>query len=243
MNVYKINDIFDLLKGNSYAGRGIIIGKSEDGLKAVCAYFIMGRSANSRNRILTEKNCELFTEPFDKDKVVDASLIIYPAIRQYQNHLIITNGDHTDTVYEGYRAGKSLYDALKTREFEPDSPNFTPRISGVINFGDNGFDYEMSILKSADEKGSACNRFTFSYAGISGLGHFIHTYVKDGTPLPSFFGEPERVKIPNSAKEFADEIWNALDSENKISLYVRFTDLKTGKKDSILINKNEKDKQ
>lgn len=242
MNVYKINNVSDLLTGNPYAGRGIIIGKSEDGKSAVCAYFIMGRSANSRNRIFTEKGGELFIEPFDNSKVIDASLIIYPAIRQYENHLIITNGDQTDTLYEGYRAGKSFSDALKTREFEPDAPNFTPRISGVINFSDNGFDYEMSILKSADEKGSACNRFTFSFASLSGLGHFIHTYVCDGNPLPTFFGEPERVKIPNSAKEFADELWNALDSENKISLYVRFTDLKTGKKDSVLINKNEKDK-
>lgn len=242
MNVYKINNVSDLLKGNTYAGRGIIIGKSEDGLKAACAYFIMGRSANSRNRVFMEKNGELFTEPFDKDKVVDASLIIYPAIRQYENHLIITNGDQTNTIYEGYKAGKSFSDALKAREFEPDAPNFTPRISGVINFSDNDFDYEMSILKSADEKGSACNRFTFSYAGLSGLGHFIHTYVNDGNPLPTFFGEPERVKIPSTAKKFADEIWNALDSENKISLYVRFTDLKTGEKDSVLINKNEKDR-
>lgn len=243
MNVYTVSNISSLIKGNPYVGRGIIIGKSGDGLKAACAYFIMGRSANSRNRVFVEKDGELFTEPFDRDKVVDASLIIYPAIRQYKNHLIITNGDHTNTIYDGLKSGKSLCDALKTREFEPDAPNFTPRISGVINFGDNGFDYEMSILKSADEQGTACNRFTFSYAALSGVGHFIHTYVNDGNPLPTFVGEPERVKIPNSAKEFAEEIWNALDSENKISLYVRYVDLKTGKQNNILINKNLKDKR
>ena len=244
MNVYKINNVSDILKGNSYAGRGIIIGKSEDGKSAVCAYFIMGRSANSRNRVFVEKNEELFTEPFDKTKVIDASLIIYPAIRRCKNHLIITNGDHTDTVYDGLKAGKSFTDALKAREFEPDAPNFTPRISGIINFDDDGgFDYEMSILKSADEKGSACNRFAFSYSALSGTGHFIHTYVTGGNPLPAFCGEPERVKIPNSAKTFADEIWNSLDNDNKISLYVRYVNLKTGRQDNVLINKNKKEKQ
>ena len=243
MNVYKINDISDLLRGNPYVGRGIVIGKSEDGEKAAVAYFIMGRSANSRNRVFTERAGEVFTEPFDSTKVVDPSLIIYPAIRQYKHHLIITNGDQTDTVLEGLKSGKSFSDALKIRKFEPDSPNFTPRISGIINFDYHGFDYEMSILKSANEKGSACNRFTFSYSALAGLGHFIHTYVNDGDPLPTFVGEPERVKIPNSAKVFADAIWNALDSENKISLYVRYVSLSTGKQENILINKNAREKR
>ena len=240
MNVYTVSEISTLLKGNPYVGRGIIIGKSEDGNSAVCAYFIMGRSLNSRNRIFTEKAGEVFTAPFDSAKVVDASLIIYPAIRQYKNHLIITNGDHTDTVFDGIKSGKSFADALKAREFEPDAPNFTPRISGIINFVNGDFDYEMSILKAADDKGSACNRFTFSYAALAGTGHFIHTYVTDGNPLPAFCGEPERVKISKSAREFADEIWNALDENNKISLYVRYVNLKTGKQDNILINKNGK---
>lgn len=240
MNLYKINDIADILDGNPYVGRGIIVGKSQNGKSAACAYFIMGRSANSRNRVFAERAGEVFTEPFDSAKVVDPSLIIYPAIRQYKNRLIITNGDQTNTIIEGLKSGKSFTEALKSREFEPDSPNFTPRISGIINFNNGGFDYEMSILKSADEKGTACNRFTFSYSPLSGLGHFIHTYVCDGAPLPTFIGEPERVKIPNGAKDLADEIWNALDTDNKISLYVRYVDLQTGKQDNILINKNGK---
>ena len=239
MNVYKINDVKELLCGNPYAGRGIIIGKTEDGKNAVLAYFIMGRSANSRNRVFIEKSGEVFTEPFDKEKVVDASLIIYPAVRQYKNSVIVTNGDHTDTIYNALQKGKSFSDALKTREFEPDGPNFTPRISGIINLADNDFDYEMSILKSADEMGSKCNRYTFSFQSIAGLGHFIHTYVTDGNPLPTFTGEPERVKIPSDIDGFTDEIWNALDAENKISLYVRFINLQTGKAENRLINKNK----
>ena len=239
MNVYKINDIGKLITGNPYVGRGIVIGKSKDGKKAACAYFIMGRSANSRNRIFTEKNGEVFTEPFDSAKVVDPSLIIYAAIRQYGKSLIVTNGNQTDTIYDGLKEGKSFSDALKTREFEPDGPNFTPRISGIVNFKNGDFDYEMSILKSADENGSACNRYTFSYSAIAGLGHFIHTYVTDGNPIPTFCGEPERVEIPNDIDEFTNKLWNALDENNKISLYVRYVDLATGKAENRLINKNK----
>ena len=239
MNVYKINDISELVAGNPYVGRGIIIGKSEDGKSAAFAYFIMGRSANSRNRVFAEKNGEVFTEPFDAAKVEDASLIIYAAVKRFRGGVAITNGDQTDTVIDGLNAGKSFFEALKSREFEPDSPNFTPRISGIINLGENGFDYEMSILKSADEKGSACNRYGFSYSPVSGLGHFIHTYITDGNPIPTFCGEPERVKIPNGIDEFTDGLWNALNKDNKISLYVEYIDLKTGKSQKRLINKNK----
>lgn len=239
MDVYKINKIEELIADNHYVGRGIIIGKSEDGKCAAVAYFIMGRSVNSRNRVLAEKNGELFTEPFDIAKVSDPSLIIYRAMREYKNHLIVTNGDHTDTIYDGLKSGKSFSDALKARTFEPDSPNFTPRISGIINFADNGFDYEMSILKSADENGTACNRYTYSFSPIAGLGHFIHTYVTDGNPIPTFCGEPERVFIPPQIDEFTNNLWNALNSENKISLFVRYIDLATGKADKRLINKNK----
>lgn len=239
MNVYGINEISDLISGNPYVGRGIIIGKSEDGKSAAFAYFIMGRSANSRNRVFTEKNGEVFTEPFDIKKVEDPSLIIYAAVRRFNGGVVITNGNQTDTVIDGLKQGKTFSEALKSREFEPDSPNFTPRISGIINFGENGFDYEMSILKSADEKGSACNRYNFSYAPINGLGHFIHTYITDGNPIPTFCGEPERVKIPNGIDEFTNDLWNALDSDNKISLYTEYIDLKTGESRKRLINKNK----
>ena len=239
MNVYKINDVSELISDNPYVGRGIIIGKSEDGKSAAFAYFIMGRSANSRNRIFAEKSGEVFTEPFDMTKVEDPSLIIYAAVRRFRGGVVITNGNQTDTVIDGLKAGKSFFEALKSREFEPDSPNFTPRISGILNFGKNGFDYEMSILKSADEKGSACNRYGFSYSPINGLGHFIHTYITDGNPIPTFLGEPERVKIPNGIDEFTDGLWNALNKDNKISLYVEYIDLKTGKSQNRLINKNK----
>ena len=239
MNIYKINTIKDLIFGNSYVGRGIIVGKTEDGTKAVSAYFIMGRSANSRNRVFTEKDGAVFTEPFDASKVEDPSLIIYRAIRKFDNKLIVTNGDQTDTIYDGFCAGKDLKTALEIRAFEPDAPNLTPRISAVTYFSDNDFNYEMSILKSADEIGSVCNRYTFSFSALKGLGHFIHTYVCDGNPIPTFQGEPERVFIPNDIDEFTKEIWENLDSDNKISLYVRYTDLKTLKEENRLINKNK----
>ncbi len=238
MDIYAINDIAELIKDNSYVGRGIVLGKTADGKKACSAYFIMGRSANSRNRVFTKKNEEIFTEPFDASKVEDPSLIIYAAVRKYANKLIVTNGDQTDTIYDGLKDGKSFSESLTCREFEPDAPNLTPRISGVINFGKDDFTYEMSILKSADAIGSACNRYTFSYPAINGLGHFIHTYVCDGNPIPTFQGEPERVQIENDMNAFAKKLWNALDENNKISLYVRYTDIATGEYEDTIINKN-----
>ena len=238
MNVYKINTAEELIKGNSYVGRGIVIGKSADGAKACLSYFIMGRSANSRNRIFSEKGDEVFTEPFDVSKVEDPSLIIYRAIRSFGKAVIVTNGNQTDTIYDGLTAGKSFSEALKSREFEPDRPNFTPRISGILYLKDGDFDYEMSILKSADAEGTACNRYTFSYPSLAGLGHFLHTYVCDGNPIPTFLGEPERIAIPDSIDDFTKELWDSLDENNKISLYVRYIDLKDGNVENRLINKN-----
>ena len=238
MNIYKINNIDELIRGNSYVGRGIVLGKTPDAKKCVCAYFIMGRSANSRNRVFTDKDNVIYTEPFDASKVEDPSLIIYAAIRNYENKLIVTNGDQTDTIYEGLKSGLTFTASLTSREFEPDAPNLTPRISGMATFANGDFTYEMSILKSADAEGTACNRYTFSYPSIAGLGHFIHTYVCDGNPIPTFQGEPERVATLNDIDEFTSKLWDALDADNKISLYVRYTDLETGKTDSRMINKN-----
>ncbi len=238
MDIYKINDIGELIEGNSYVGRGIVIGTSADGKKAATAYFIMGRSANSRNRIFTERDGEVFTEPFDASKVEDPSLIIYAALRQLENNLIVTNGDQTDTIYDGLKAGKTFTQSLECREFEPDAPNLTPRISGMLTFENGGFNYQMSILKSIDEKGTGCARYGFAYPSVAGLGHFIHTYVCDGNPIPTFQGEPERVAIPDSIDEFTENLWNALDADNKISLYVRYVDLATGECENRMINKN-----
>ena len=223
MDIYKVRKFGDAVEGNRYPGRGIVAGQSCDGTKAVIAYFIMGRS----------------TEPFDVSKLEDPSLIIYAAVRTFENHLIVTNGDQTDTIYNGLAEGKSFYEALESRCFEPDAPNFTPRISAEAVFGDDGtFRYRMSILKSADAEGNACNRFGYDYAPVCGTGHFIHTYEHDGNPLPTFQGEPERVEIPDDIDAFTNEIWNALDEDNKISLYVRYTDISSGKSESRLINKN-----
>lgn len=239
MDIYKINDIEELIKDNAYVGRGIVIGKTPNAKKAAVAYFIMGRSANSRNRIFTERDGALFTEPYDASKVQDPSLIIYAALRTLDNKLIVTNGNQTDTVYEGIRCGGTFSKSLATREFEPDFPNLTPRISGIAYFENGDFTYEMNILKSADEKGSACNRYTFSYPSIPGLGHFIHTYVCDGNPIPTFQGEPERVEIPDDIDAFTEKLWRALNDENKISLYVRYVDLENGECENRLINKNK----
>ena len=239
MNIYEIKTPTQLIAGNPYPGRGIILGKTPDGTKAVAAYFIMGRSENSRNRIFTDKDGEVFTEPFDASKVQDPSLIIYAAIRQYENCLIVTNGNQTDTVYEGLQAGKTFSRALESRCFEPDGPNFTPRISGMITFGEGDFSYQMSILKSADAEGSACNRYTYDYAALPGLGHFLHTYVTDGNPIPTFQGEPERIATADDIDAFTKEVWEALDEANRISLYVRYVDLKTGKAENRLINKHQ----
>lgn len=238
MDIYRIHDIAALIRDNAYVGRGIVIGKTEDGKKAATAYFIMGRSANSRNRIFTKKDGAVWTEPFDPSRVEDPSLIIYAAIRQHENKLIVTNGDQTDTIYHGLASGKTFTEALSARAFEPDAPNFTPRISGMLTFFEGDFSYDMSILKSADAQGSACNRYTFSYASLPGLGHFIHTYVCDGDPIPTFQGEPERVAIPNNIDCLASSLWDALHADNKISLYVRYTDLATGETEERLINKN-----
>ena len=238
MNIYEIKKINEAVEGNSYVGRGIVCGRSENGKKAVTAYFIMGRSANSRNRIFTLKDGVLYTEPFDASKVEDPSLIIYAALRKYENCLIATNGDQTDTIFQALKNGGSFESALDTRCFEPDEPNFTPRISAMITFGENDFSYKMSILKSIDEKGSDCARYTFSYPSKAGLGHFIHTYVCDGNPIPTFQGEPERVFIPDDIDEFTNALWSSLDEDNKISLFVSYTDVETGSEEYRLINKN-----
>ncbi len=240
MSIYDIVTMGERISGNPYVGRGIVIGKTADGKKNAIAYFIMGRSENSRNRVFTVKDGTVYTEPFDVSKVKDPSLIIYAAIRSYKNNLIVTNGDQTDTIYDYLSNGKCFNKALMSREFEPDAPNFTPRISGMVTFDADNFSYKMSILKSIDEVGSDCARYTFSYPSKAGLGHFIHTYVTDGNPIPTFQGEPERVAIPNSIDDFASDIWNNLNENNKISLYVRYTDIASGKYEEKLINKNVK---
>ena len=238
MNIYKVHNIGELIADNPYVGRGIVIGKTADGKRAATAYFIMGRSKNSRNRVFVKREDALFTEPYDASLVEDPSLIIYAALRRYENKLIVTNGDQTDTVYEGLKAGKCFRGSLKSRAFEPDAPNFTPRISGMLTFEDGDFSYQMSILKSIDAEGSDCARYTFDYPAMAGLGHFIHTYVTDGNPIPTFQGEPERVAIPDDIDELTSTLWNALNEDNKISLYVVYTDLATGAAEERLINKN-----
>ena len=239
MGIYKISTIGEIIKDNSYVGRGIIIGKSRNGEKAVTAYFIMGRSENSRNRVFIKQGDEVIIHPFDASKVEDPSLIIYSPVRAVKSSLIVTNGDQTDTIYDFINDGKTFEQALETREFEPDKPNFTPRISGILNFNGNEFDYKLSILKSADENGSTCNRYTFNYSPLNGLGHFIHTYNCDGSPIPTFTGEPERVEIPDDIDEFTNDIWNNLNEQNKISLYVRYIDLESGEYCDRMINKNK----
>ena len=238
MSVYKCLSLSEILSANTYPGRGIIVGLSEDKKYAVSAYFIMGRSENSRNRVFIEEGDEVIIHPFDASKVEDPSLIIYSPIRKYENNLIVTNGDQTDTVYDGLAAGKCFSKALTARCFEPDAPNFTPRISAMLTFEEASFTYQMSILKSADAEGSACNRFTFSYAPIAGVGHFLHTYNCDGNPIPTFTGEPERIALHGDIDSFTKEIWENLNEQNKISLYIRFTDLATGKTENRMINKN-----
>ena len=233
-----VKSMSELIGSNKYPGRGIVVGTSEDGKSAVCAYFIMGRSENSRNRVFKEReNGEIYTEAFDPSKCEDPLLIIYNATRNCPNALAVTNGDQTDTIYEHIAAGGSFESALRTREFEPDAPNYTPRISAILNF-EGGYSYKMSILKCGDGKGGVCNRYFYEYDKVAGKGHFIHTYEHDGNPLPSFAGEPREAKIGNDIDAFACEIWNALDADNKISLYVRYTDIETGKYVSKIINKN-----
>lgn len=240
MSVYERASLPTLLAGNPYPGRGIVVGESADRKYAVSAYFIMGRSENSRNRVFCEREGgEVVTAPFDESKVEDPSLIIYSAVRQVGDTLVVTNGDQTDTICESLARGGSFAEALRTRAFEPDAPNFTPRISAALHLGDGSFSYEMSILKSADEAGSACARYFFEYPACAGVGHFLHTYEGNGSPLPTFRGEPERVAIPSDIDVFTREIWESLDPNNRISLYVRFVDLAAGKAESRMINRNK----
>ena len=234
----KIN-IYDELKVNAYPGRGIVIGKSTDGKKAVTAYFIMGRSVNSRNRVFVEDGCGIRTQAFDPSKLSDPHLIIYAPVRVLGNKTIVTNGDQTDTIYELMNQQLTFEQALRTREFEDDAPNFTPRISGMLYYGENAFTYKMSILKSANGDDSVCNRYFYSYTPRSGYGHFIHTYKCDGNPIPSFYGEPEEIELPNTAQELADLCWSNLNEDNKVSLFVRTVELASGKSEEIIINKNQ----
>ena len=236
MSIYNVDNLGTKLANSAYPGRGIVVGKSPNGKSAVFAYFIMGRSANSRNRIFTETEDGIRTEPYDASKVEDPSLIIYAPVRHIGKSIVVTNGDQTDTVVEHMAKGESFVNALRTRCFEPDGPNWTPRISAILNFA-NGFDYEMSILKSADAEGTACNRYLYSYEPLAGVGHFIHTYGEDGNPLPTFTGEPERVATCDGIDCFTDMIWNNLNADNKISLYVTYVDLETGAETHRLINK------
>lgn len=228
------------LEGNAYPGRGIIIGRSADGTRAVTAYFIMGRSENSRNRIFVEDGEGIRTQAFDETKVTDPSLIIYAPVRVLGNKTIVTNGDQTDTIYEGMDRQLTFEQSLRSREFEPDGPNYTPRISGIMHVENGKYSYAMSILKSNNGEPSSCNRYTFAYENAkAGEGHFIHTYMHDGNPLPSFEGEPKLVEIPNDMDGFADMLWNSLNEDNKVSLFVRYIDIATGNYESKIINKNK----
>jgi len=228
------------LKNNSYPGRGIVIGRSPDGTKAVTAYFIMGRSTNSRNRVFVADGEGIRTRAFDPAKLEDPSLVIYAPVRVLKNDTIVTNGDQTDTIYDGMMKGLTFEQALRSREYEPDAPNYTPRISGMMHVEDGKFDYVMSILKSNHGDPACCNRYTFAYDNPApGEGRFIHTYMGDGNPLPSFQGEPELVDIQGDIDSFANMLWESLDEENKVSLFVRFIDIASGKYDTRIINKNQ----
>lgn len=227
------------LKENAYPGRGIVIGRSEDGCKAVTAYFIMGRSSNSRNRVFVEEQEGIRTQAYDPSKLEDPSLIIYAPVRVLGSRTIVTNGDQTDTVYEGMEKGLTFEQSLLSREFEPDAPNYTPRISGVLHVENKAFDYAMSILKSNNGKPDCCNRYTYTYDNpAAGEGRFIHTYMHDGSPLPSFEGEPKLVEISGDIDEFTELVWNSLNEENKVSLFVRFIDIATGSYETKIVNKN-----
>ena len=235
MDIYATPTMGERIKGNPYVGRGIVLGITPDGKKAAAAYFIMGRSVNSRNRVFREEPDGIRTEAFDPALMKDPHLIIYHPVREIGRGLIVTNGDQTDTIWEYLAKGESWEAALRTREFEDDGPNWTPRISGITALDGS---YKMSILKAADAEGSACARFFWEYPAIAGLGHFLHTYVTDGNPIPTFQGEPERVSIPADINAFTDMIWDNLDENNKISLFVRYTDLATGEFEQRIINKN-----
>ena len=236
----KMLSIEQELKSNSYPGRGIIIGKSPDGKKAVTAYFIMGRSENSRNRVFVEDGEGIRTQAFDPSKLTDPSLIIYAPVRVLGNKTIVTNGDQTDTIYEGMDKQLTFEQSLRSREFEPDGPNYTPRISGVMHIENANFNYAMSILKSNNGNPDSCNRYTFAYENpVAGEAHFIHTYMHDGNPLPSFEGEPKLVEAMDNMEEFADLLWNSLNEENKVSLFVRYIDIETGNYETKIVNKNK----
>lgn len=228
------------LKGNAYPGRGIIIGKSEDGKSAVTAYFIMGRSVNSRNRVFVEEGEGIRTQAFDPSKLSDPSLIIYAPVRVLANKTIVTNGDQTDTIYEKMSEGLTFEQSLRCREFEPDGPNYTPRISGILNVENGAFDFAMSILKSDNGNPECCNRYTYTYdKPVNGEGRFIHTYMQDGNPLPSFEGEPKLVGIPNDIDAFTDSLWTSLNEDNKVSLFVRYINIDNGTYETRIINKNK----
>lgn len=228
------------LHDNAYPGRGIVIGKSPDGTKAVTAYFIMGRSENSRNRVFVEDGEGIRTQAFDPAKLSDPSLIIYAPVRVLGNKTIVTNGDQTDTIYDLMDKQQSFEQALRTRKFEPDAPNYTPRISGIMHIEQGSYNYAMSILKSNNGNPDACNRYTFAYSNpAAGEGHFIHTYKNDGNPLPSFEGEPKLVKIDGDIDTFTDMLWNNLNEDNKVSLFVRFIDIATGTYETRIVNKNQ----
>ena len=228
------------LNSNTYPGRGIVIGKTKDGKKAVTAYFIMGRSNNSRNRVFVEDVEGIRTQAFDPSKLEDPSLIIYAPVRVLGNKTIVTNGDQTDTIYEGMDKQLTFEQSLRTREFEPDAPNYTPRISGIMHIENNKYNYAMSILKSNNGNPNSCNRYTFAYENpIEGQGHFIHTYMHDGGVLPSFEGEPKLVELDGDIDEFTNMIWSNLNEDNKVSLFVRFIDIKSGEYETRIINKNK----
>lgn len=228
------------LKSNAYPGRGIIIGKSADGTKAVAAYFIMGRSENSRNRIFVEDGEGIRTQAYDPSKLTDPSLIIYAPVRVLGNKTIVTNGDQTDTIYEGMDCQLTFEQCLRSREFEPDGPNYTPRISGIMHLENGGYNFAMSILKSSDGDPGSCSRYTFAYENpAAGEGRFIHTYMHDGNPLPSFEGEPKRISIPDDIEAFTNLLWSSLNEENKVSLFVRYIDIASGSYETKIVNKNQ----
>ncbi len=228
------------LKNNEYPGRGIVIGRSEDGKYAVTAYFIMGRSSNSRNRVFVTEGEGIRTEAFDPSKLEDPSLIIYAPVRVLGNDTIVTNGDQTDTVYDGLADGLTFEQSLRSREFEPDGPNYTPRISGLMHVENGAYDFAMSILKSNNGDPSCCNRYTYTYDNpAAGEGRFIHTYMHDGNPLPSFQGEPKVVKMEGDIDSFTEMVWDSLNQDNKVSLFVRYIDIETGKYETRIVNKNQ----
>lgn len=235
----KLLSLSEELKNNSYPGRGIVIGKSADGKTAVTAYFIMGRSSNSRNRVFVEDGEGIRTQAFDPSKLEDPSLIIYAPVRVLGNKTIVTNGDQTDTIYAGMDRQQTFEQSLRCREFEPDGPNYTPRISGIMHIENGNYNFVMSILKSSDGNPESCSRFTYAYEKpLCGEGRFIHTYMNDGNPLPSFEGEPKRVAIEGDIDSFTENVWESLNEDNKVSLFVRFIDIETGKYETRIVNKN-----